>query len=107
MIMVNALTHAHLSSMMQGNSSLVADLVDHFVVHTPLIIDRFESQLQADDWNGLYGTSLRLISSFRLMQEHRSIELLNALDEANVCAMSQSEKDQLCEKLQSVVAEYA
>jgi hypothetical protein len=41
------------------------------------------------------------------MQEHRSIELLNALDEANVCAMSQSEKDQLCEKLQSVVAEYA
>jgi HPt (histidine-containing phosphotransfer) domain-containing protein len=107
MIMVNALTHAHLSSMMQGNSSLVADLVDHFVVHTPLISERFESQLQADDWNGLYGVSLRLISSFRLMQEHRSIELLNALDEANVCAMSRREKDQLCEKLRSVVAEYA
>ena len=93
--------------MMQGNSSLVADLVDHFVVHTPLIIDRFESQLQADDWNRLYGASLRLISSFRLMQEHRSIELLNALDEANVCAMSRREKDQLCEKLRSVVAGYA
>ena len=105
--MVNALTHAHLSSMMQGNSSLVADLVDHFVVHTPLIIDRFESQLQADDWNGLYGASLRLISSFRLMQEHRSIELLNALDEANVCSMSRREKDQLCEELRSIVAGYA
>lgn len=107
MVMVNALTHAHLSSMMQGNSSLVADLVDHFVVHTPLIIDRFESQLQADDWNRLYGASLRLISSFRLMQEHRSIELLNALDEANVRSMSRREKDQLCEKLRSVVAGYA
>jgi len=93
--------------MMQGNSSLVADLVDHFVVHTPLIIDRFESQLQADDWNRLYGASLRLISSFRLMQEHRSIELLNALDEANVRSMSRREKDQLCEKLRSVVAGYA
>ena len=92
---------------MQGNSSLVADLVDHFVVHTPLIIDRFESQLQADDWNRLYGASLRLISSFRLMQEHRSIELLNALDEANVRSMSRREKDQLCEKLRSVVAGYA
>ena len=107
MIMVNALTHAHLSSMMQGNSSLVADLVDHFVIHTPLIIDRFESQLQADDWNGLYGTSLRLMSSFRLMQEHRSIELLNALDEASVCAMNRREKDQLCGKLRGVVSEYA
>lgn len=92
---------------MQGNSSLVADLVDHFVVHTPLIIDRFESQLQADDWNRLYGASLRLISSFRLMQEHRSIELLNALDEANVRSMSRREKDQLCEKLRNVVAGYA
>ena len=92
--------------MMQGNSSLVADLVDHFVIHTPLIIDRFESQLQADDWNGLYGTSLRLMSSFRLMQEHRSIELLTAQNEASVCAMNRREKEQLCGKLRSVVSEY-
>ena len=105
--MVNALTNAHLSSMMQGNTSLVHDLVEHFVDHTPLLIDRFESCLKASDWNALFGASQRLMSSFRRMQEAEAIDLLCALNEERVHTMTAMECSQLCQRLRGFVAAFA
>lgn len=105
--MVNALTNAHLMSMMQGNTSLVDDLVVHFVNHTPQLIDRFEVSLNAGDWNALFGATQRLMSSFRLLQQTEAIDLLNALNEEQVQIMTVTERSQLCQQLRVAVEEFA
>jgi HPt (histidine-containing phosphotransfer) domain-containing protein len=105
--MVNALTNAHLMSMMQGNTSLVEDLVVHFVHHTPQLIDRFEVSLNAGDWNALFGATQRLMSSFRLLQETEAIDSLNALSEERVHAMTAVERRQLCMRLRAMVEAFA
>ncbi len=105
--MINALTNAHLMTMMQGNTALVDDLVVHFVHHTPQLIDRFEASLDSGDWNALFGTTQRLMSSFRLLQETDAIDSLRVLSEERVNAMTAKERSLLCQRLRAVVEAFA
>ena len=93
--------------MMQGNTALVDDLVVHFVHNTPQLIDRFEASLDSGDWNALFGTTQRLMSSFRLLQETDAIDSLRVLSEERVNAMTAKERSLLCQRLRAVVEAFA
>jgi HPt (histidine-containing phosphotransfer) domain-containing protein len=104
--MVNAVTNAHLIAMMQGNDSLVHDLIDHFIDYTPALVDRLEEAMHSRDWNAVFGVSQRLISGFRLMNIQNVIEHLRSLDEESVRAMPSKEQNEICAHLRRSISAF-